>query len=817
MEVEPDGTVRSVTMPAGHRWRWERGEEGHVERMVDPAGRVTRLERDEAGRVVSVSPSGRAKRIRRGESGEVLGIHSATGAVTQIVRGTDGHIRSIVDALGNAVFIERFENGWPSAILNRAGVRWTFGTDVLGLIDRVEDPMGRVTQLHRNGAGWLERIEDSVLGLVTLGRDGQGRLTSVTDVQGRTSRFEWDASGWLKSLERPGGERLVLERNPLGELISLRFGEHAWSIERAPDGQPRRMGGFEWDRDINGAVRSMVGSNGEMTFTRDPAGWIRTVTSGAWELTIDRDANGWPVGWTGTDGTIEVQRDGSGRVVTETGPVETRVLRDPRGFPVRIVAGKLGEWRTQRDATSRPLTMRGPEGVGVSVERDLVGRPKWFRFPDGSILRRAVKGLTVDDVLIGPDGTVMGGQQVTRDADGRVTRLKTVLGQEWLYQYDGSGRLLAMTAEPDLMWTFDADRVLDPEGRLQLLDVSGWLMEAQLTAGPKAWGLASDMVSMIRDEAGRLTGVGGDSGVSAVEYDDLGRLTGYRAPDGVGWTVRYDMRGRPVAVSDGQQEKLWVWSPDVDPSDGVKGVLATGVEAARPWVFTEDGMAVRRTGMEVEGLIVDGRGDPSWLLDGSGGAAALSHTPVGFPMQEGSAVMGRDGALQWFEGGPVQVGAVALDPVSGQRVDGVKAWPWEPEGMRLRVAAHPADPGPWAPETVWGRPLDILEDLGVLRPIEDEAWTVLEGTPVAHFSVPASLDVAEPPLGPDREAIPMGEEDPLTDALLRSLLPGGEVFGPQGPAAALIGAELDLPWLPPGWVIPGLEFWRDQGAWRERE
>jgi hypothetical protein len=221
--------------------------------------------------------------------------------------------------------------------------------------------------------------------------------------------------------------------------------------------------------------------------------------------------------------------------------------------------------------------------------------------------------------------------------------------------------------------------------------------------------------------------------------------------------------------------------------------------------------------METEGLIVDGRGDPSWLLDGSGGAAALNHTPMGFPMQAGTDVMGRGGALQWFEGGPVQVGTVVLDPVSGQRVDGVKAWPWEPKGARIRVAAHPADPAPWDAETVWGRPIEILEALGVLLPIESEPWTVLEPSPVAHFSVPDSLDVANPPLGPNPEAIPMGVEDPLTANLLRSLLPGGQAWGPQGPAAALVGAELDLPWLPPGWVVPGLEFWRNEGAWPDRE
>ena len=58
---------------------------------------------------------------------------------------------------------------------------------------------------------------------------------------------------------------------------------------------------------------------------------------------------------------------------------------------------------------------------------------------------------------------------------------------------------------------------------------------------------------------------------------------------------------------------------------------------------------------------------------------------------------------------------------------------------------------------------------------------------------------------------------PFLTTTSTSLLPGGQAWGPQGPAAALVGAELDLPWLPPGWVVPGLEFWRNEGAWPDRE
>ena len=818
VEVGSSGEVSSVTMPAGHKWRWERTDDGRVYRMFDPAGRVTRIERNEAGKVVTVSPSGRVKRLVRSGEDRIVAIHSSTGAVTQLVRDDSGHVRSIIDALGNQIFIERFANGWPSGLLERTGARWTLGTDTLGEVDRIEGPMGRVTQLHRNGAGWLERIEDNVHGVVSLGYDNDGRLTSVSDVVGRRTRFERDAAGWLQSIERPDGETLQIERNPVGEIIRLRFGADVWDIERTPDGWPRVMGEHRWERDINGAVRKMKGPLGEVTFTRDPAGWIRSVAVGSWALDIERDANGWPVGWTGTDGSISLQRDGAGRVVKESGPYETRVLRDPRGLPVRIVAGKLGEWRTQRDASGRPLTVKGPEGVALSIERDLVGRPKWFRFPDGSILRRAVSGAVTDDVLVSPAGSVSGNHKLTRDADGRAVSWTASGGGLWQVERDAAGNLLAVTSDAGPMWSFEPERVLDPEGRLQLYDAAGWLIEAQLPVGVRAWGVGGEMLSVLRDDSGRISGLGGTAGVSPVQFDDLGRLTSYKPPDGEAFSIRYDARGRPIAISGGETPAGdLVWSPDVDPADGLGGLLATGVEAAVPWVFTEEGMAARRNGMEVEALIADGRGDPAWLLDGAGGAVMLAHDYGGMPAQAGSGIVGASGRLQWFEGGPVQVGPLTVDPVSGQRVDGVSDWPWVSRDPRVVSTAHPSDPGPWAPESAWSQPLRILEALGEIQPIDEESWEQINEMPRAHFSVPESIDTADPPLGPNREALPLGEEDPLTEALIRSLLPGGSAIGPQGPAAALIGSEIALPWLPPGWEVPGLESWRRLGAWSDDE
>ena len=224
-------------------------------------------------------------------------------------------------------------------------------------------------------------------------------------------------------------------------------------------------------------------------------------------------------------------------------------------------------------------------------------------------------------------------------------------------------------------------------------------------------------------------------------------------------------------------------------------------------------MAVRRNAMNIEGIVADGRGDPTWVLDGEGGFAALSHTPSGLPRQAAADILGAGGQLQWFPGGPIQVGSVSLDPVSGQRVDGVKAWPWASKRPRLRTLSNPVDPAPWEPVSVWGQPLRVLEAMGVLKPVAEGEWTTLGSPPRAHGSLPRSLDRSRVPLGPSLESVPMAETDPLTWSVIKSCLPGEDADRPFSPAAALIGAELDLPWLPPGWGVPGLEMWRHAGAW----
>jgi len=143
-------------------------------------------------------------------------------------------------------------------------------------------------------------------------------------------------------------------------------------------------------------------------------------------------------------------------------------------------------------------------------------------------------------------------------------------------------------------------------------------------------------------------------------------------------------------------------------------------------------------------------------------------------------------------------GQVAIDPLSGQRLDARGRWPWGEVSDQDRL-----DPELWAPDTSWHAPLAILVALGALPPLDDGAWTPVALPEPALPWLPASLDGEPPPLGPTLDALPL-EDDRLTRALIVALLRGGSGLDD----ALVLRVELDeafsAPRLPPGLRLPSL-------------
>jgi hypothetical protein len=202
---------------------------------------------------------------------------------------------------------------------------------------------------------------------------------------------------------------------------------------------------------------------------------------------------------------------------------------------------------------------------------------------------------------------------------------------------------------------------------------------------------------------------------------------------------------------------------------------------------------------------VDLRGYPAPGLADPGGAD-LPGPAGGLQPFPGGPVL----ALSTAEGGGVPAG-VALDPATGQRSDGLAAWPWAglPAGIDSGAWASGApdalDPSPWEATGPWRAPLRLLVALGELADPVGGTWTALPAPSPELPWLPVGLEHQEqagaPPLGPPLDALPLGE-DALTTAFLLAALPGGRPPGPELAARALVEAELELPWIPPGVELP---------------
>ena len=183
--------------------------------------------------------------------------------------------------------------------------------------------------------------------------------------------------------------------------------------------------------------------------------------------------------------------------------------------------------------------------------------------------------------------------------------------------------------------------------------------------------------------------------------------------------------------------------------------------------------------------------------------AVLSHSPwemtkalQPWPSSELDGLLGIDGGIQIFPGGPIIHGITAIDPVSGARLDGLEPLPWVPRAARQEPQSHALDPSRWAPQHQWGEPLAILTAMGELAPIDTGRWMSGDAAEPAVYWLPPSLEGGLPPLGPRSSDLPLSE-DPITEALVRALLPGGTTPTPTLVLNSILAEERELLDIPP--------------------
>jgi YD repeat-containing protein len=809
--LDDTGRPGSVSDPLGGVWRWERGASGRVRRVVDATGRITVWDRDAEGRIRGVERSGQVTRIERDTLGHIRAIRDPTGGEVRLERDEGGRITEVLDAGGSALRLARDGRGRVTALVSRAGGRWSLSYDLLGRPDRVVDPTDRVVVLERDSSGRLVAIEDSRAGRVSIGRSADGRVTAVSASDGRTLGLVRDPLGRITAVRLPSGGEISLERDAAGEISRVVGPWGGVPVARDGRGLPLQVGPGRWSWDAAGRLTRVGLSDVDIELRHDAAGRLEGARSGPWGLEIARDGAGRPVGWRGSDPAVVVQRDPAGRIVREeTAQGVVSTTWDPRGRVERVQIDGWS-WRWSRDAAGRTLRLLGPGGLQLGVDHDPAGRLKLVRLPGGALVRWEHEGDLTHQTLVEADGRPRATRTEARDAAGRVLWWQEGDAARVELRRDADGRLVGEGTAEAPTWRFSGSAIEGPAGATVRFDPAGRIASARPVPGPPAWGVATTRLEVAATPGTeRIARMLGDGGEVALSWDPVGRLAAVSTPAGLLRVVR-DARGRVAGwQSPAEGAVPLAWLPDDAEPEG--RLLVSGGASPRTWLPGPLGPAGFATAELVVGIAVGAGGDPLAVQSGRDPSAPVRHTPMGFPDSGAAGLVGADGWLQPFAGGPLLRGARAVDPVSGRAVDGLSTWPWAPLPVRgTRNPADLRDPDAWAPEGPWADPLALLGALGVLPPVDGGRWWTPAEEPPAVSWLPAATDRPAPPLGPGPGALPL-QEDLLARCAVSAALPGGQPLHPLDPLAAIISDEIALDGLPPGIVVPGLEWLGPRGG-----
>lgn len=809
--LDDTGRPAAVTDPLGNVWRWERGGDGRVRRLVDPTGRVTVWDRRADGAVRGVERSGQVLRIERNEDGRVALLRDPTGGEVRFERDPSGRTIALTDPGGSVFHLDRDSLGRVTTMLSRTGGRWAISYDLMGRPDRVVDPTDRVVTLERDSSGRLTAIEDSRTGRLRVGRSADGRVSALMAADGRVLGLVRDPLGRITAVRLPSGGELGVERDAAGEISAVVGPWGVVKVQRDGRGLPVSVGPGRWLWDGAGRLSRVGLADVELALQHDAAGRLEAAHAGPWGVEVTRDAAGRPIAWRGSDPAVVVQRDPAGRIVREetTQGVVTTAW-DPRGRVERVQIDS-NVWRWSRDAAGEPLRLIGPDGLQLGTDRDMAGRLQLVRLPGGAIVRFEYEGDLVHRTLVDADGQVRGLRSESRDASGRVRWWQADDLPRVVRRRDLDGRDVGEGPAESPDWVFGAGRIDGPGGAMVRFDASGRLAEARPATGPAAWGVGTSSLQVASaPDDGRVGLINGDGGEVALTWDPVGRLALISTPAGVTRIVR-DARGRVAGwQSPAEGPVPLAWLPD-DAAPEAQ-LLLSGGATGRAWLPGPLGPAGFRSGELVVGLAAGLDGDPVAVQSGRDPATLIQHTPMGFPDSGAAGLVGADGWLQPFAGGPLLRGAVAVDPVGGRRVDGLSIWPWAPLPVRgTRNQVDLRDPDPWSPEAPWAQPLSLLVALGVVPAVDDGVWWTPGADPAALPWLPSAADRVQPPLGPGEGAMPLAE-DRMTRCALAAVLPGGGPLRPLDPLAAIVADEIGLDGLPPGVVAPGLEWMTALGA-----
>ncbi|PPF62151.1 type IV secretion protein Rhs [Rathayibacter tritici] len=726
----PDGTswrfaydalsrLTETTDPAGHLWRREYDADGALSALIDPTGSRATVFTDP--NTTAVTDGAASSRTRFDPLGRPVATEAHDGSTALTVYDRCGRPVELVDEEGG---------------LNRL-IR-----DAAGRVIAQVAPSGASTRFEYDRCGRLATLTDPAGAATTLEYDADGRQIRWTGPTGETGWSEYDAAGRVTARHTPGRGTARYRYDPLGRVVWSRDSWHGTRRFRYdPAGQlieaVNGVGGvtrYEYDdRGRNTVIIDPLGGITRRTFdaadhaiaATDPLG--RTTTAGydpAGRQLWQQDPDGHRLSWTYDTAGRETSLTADGRLLSETRrdlPARQAVITDHTGpgAPIehtlawnrrdqllrRTRDGQGLAW--EYDADGHRTAVTGPDGTRTRYERDSTGRVTAIEHPSvgrasfeydaaGHLIASTAGGIAQTwrhrDGFITEHSTETGAgtgsalTRVTRDEDGRITRLDAPTGGVE-YRYDNAQQLLETRTDAGTS-TFEYDtggrltRETHPDGRTSTHDYDA----------------AGQLLATTREDGTRIEYL----------YDGLGRRTRVTDSDGHHRSYAWSATGWLDAVTDGTStttlhvdtlgELASINGIDTwwDTASYAPALLAVG---DTPILATPGGV----TGIGDTWTGAGWRADRPTSADDPWGTAAPDTLPPGITLPAGIGLTGSGGlsiaGLEWLGHrayDPASRGFLTVDPLDAITGAG---WSGNPYSYAGNDPLHAMDPTGLRPVT----------------------------------------------------------------------------------------------------------------------
>ncbi len=564
-EITGTGTRRSVTGVAQGDAVAVAAADGRTVDVFDAQGRQTaRMDADTgatdltfawgAHGLATVSDAGGvALTVDRAADGTPVRLRSAAGASTGL--GTvEGRLAALVYPDGSRALLATDTHGLVTALRPAAGTRATYTFDETGRLSSVTDGGNQTTTYDRH--------VDAQTATVTTTLATGAKITDSVTASGDTTTYgHTDGAGGQARMARSGAQRTFTGADGTRATVTLapdpRWGNDAPVPASVTSGTVTLDGSAE--RSPNQAVKRTMSVNGKTwTFGYDPAARTATRTDptgvtttvgydGAGRVQRTVSSSGVPVTYTyGQDGRI-----GAITIGTEPGARTWRYTYSGHTLAVTDPAG--GVQRRTYSATGALLSIAGPGGSGLSLQRDSADRVIGFAAPAGGAYavtwgangqvaavnapgtgdnsapaRYTSSSYDASGHLVGQstgDSTV----SITRDAAGRATSMDPGTGPV-AAAYDAAGNLQTLITPATRVSRSYAGSLLTEEKSTGVVssDVARTLTATGQTASVTVAGAPA--VDYSYDDAGRVVAAGDlklmrDKTSGQVSAQTLGTLT----------------------------------------------------------------------------------------------------------------------------------------------------------------------------------------------------------------------------------------------------------------------------------------------------